>query len=262
MTAGDRRLVVGDLVVEVGRWWAPLPAPGRCASRLELRPVCPPRRPAGTGSCCGLLGLGPGLTPAGDDLLAGLLVGLSARPDLRDPLAGGGAGGTRPARTTWLQRRAARGWRPPGSPHPAVVAVADALAGHGADDALPHALPALLAVGHTSGAALARACRRPAATTARSHASGGMTGRGRDVLELRRGAYYDSVTLLQVSRDAAGRRRGAAPPRSRWAPSSTSTCCAAWASRAGRRRRQRPGRRVARRRRRRRRRALVALERR
>jgi hypothetical protein len=37
-----------------------------------------------------------------------------------------------------------------------VVAVADALAGYGPDHALADALPALLAVGHTSGAALAR----------------------------------------------------------------------------------------------------------
>jgi hypothetical protein len=50
-----------------------------------------------------------------------------------------------------------------------VVAVADALAGHGGDDALPRALPALLAVGHTSGPALARGLLLAAATSARSH---------------------------------------------------------------------------------------------
>ena len=51
-----------------------------------------------------------------------------------------------------------------------------------------------------------------------------------DHVELRPGAYADSVALLQVSRDvqgAAGRRR---PPRWRWRPRSTSRCSAGWAS--------------------------------
>jgi hypothetical protein len=48
-----------------------------------------------------------------------------------------------------------------------VVAVADALAGYGDDDALSRALPALLAVGHTSGAALARGLLLGADTVAR-----------------------------------------------------------------------------------------------
>jgi hypothetical protein len=50
-----------------------------------------------------------------------------------------------------------------------VVAVADALAGHGGDDSLPRALPALLAVGHTSGLALARGLLLAARTTSRTH---------------------------------------------------------------------------------------------
>jgi hypothetical protein len=49
--------------------------------------------------------------------------------------------------------------------------VADALAGHGGDDALPRALPALLAVGHTSGPALARGLLLAARTTSPSHAT-------------------------------------------------------------------------------------------
>ena len=116
----------------------------------------------------GLLGLGPGLTPAGDDLLAGLLVGLSARPDLRDPLAAA-VQRHAPARTTWLSAELLR-LAAAGLAAPAVVAVADALAGHGGDDALPRALPALLAVGHTSGPALARGLLLAAGTTARTHA--------------------------------------------------------------------------------------------
>ena len=43
-------------------------------------------------------------------------------------------------------------------------------------------------------------------------------------VELRRGAYDDSVSLMQVSRAVARHRRASPPPRSRWPPSSTSTC--------------------------------------
>jgi Protein of unknown function (DUF2877) len=167
VTAGDRRLVVADLVVEVGRWWAPArprdaaaPAPGAAGA--------PAAAPGWDRLVLGLLGLGPGLTPAGDDLLAGLLVGLSARPDLRDPLAAAVQRYT-PARTTWLSAELLR-LAAAGLAAPAVVAVADAMAGHGDDDALPRALPALLAVGHTSGPALARGLLLAAKTTSRSHA--------------------------------------------------------------------------------------------
>ena len=159
--AGGGRVRLGHLTVEVVRWWRP-------ASPRGARPPAygeehqPGRwdelvRP--------LLGLGPGLTPAGDDLLAGLLVGLAGRPDLRDPLAAAVARHA-PQRTTWLSaellRLAADGYAAP-----AVVAVADALAGHGPDDALRAALPALLSVGHTSGAALARGLLLAADTLAR-----------------------------------------------------------------------------------------------
>ena len=167
VTAGDGRFVVGDLVVDVGRWWAPaqpreaaVPAPGASGERVSAPETGWDRL------VLGLLGLGPGLTPAGDDLLAGLLVGLSVRPDLRDPLAAA-VQRHAPARTTWLSAEllllAATGLAAP-----AVVAVADALAGHGDDDALPRALPALLAVGHTSGPALARGLLLAAATASRT----------------------------------------------------------------------------------------------
>jgi hypothetical protein len=169
VTAGAGRLVVGDLRVEVGRWWAPAqprdaaaPAPGASGERVSAPETGWDR------VVLGLLGLGPGLTPAGDDLLAGLLVGLSARPDLRDPLAAA-VQRHAPARTTWLSAELLR-LAAAGLAAPAVVAVADALAGHGGDDALPRALPALLAVGHTSGHALARGLLLAAGTTARTHA--------------------------------------------------------------------------------------------
>ena len=167
VTAGDRRLVVGDLVVEVGRWWAPARSRGAAAPAPDAARVSAPE-PGWDTLVLGLLGLGPGLTPAGDDLLAGLLVGLSARPDLRDPLAAA-VQRHAPARTTWLSAELLR-LAAAGLAAPAVVAVADALAGHGGDDALPRALPALLAVGHTSGPALARGLLLAAGTTARTHA--------------------------------------------------------------------------------------------
>ena len=170
VTAGDRRLVVSDLVVEVGRWWAPARPRDAAAREPSARgaQVGAAPEPGWDNLVLGLLGLGPGLTPAGDDLLAGLLVGLSARPDLRDPLAVA-VQRHAPARTTWLSAEllllAATGLAAP-----AVVAVADALAGHGSDDALRRALPALLAVGHTSGRALARGLLLAAGTMSRSRA--------------------------------------------------------------------------------------------
>ena len=147
------------LTVRVARWWAP--AVPRGARVLQPAPAAPGLAAA----VLDLLGRGPGLTPAGDDLLAGLLVGLAGRPDLRDPLAAAVLAAA-PRRTTWLSAEllahAAHG-----RAAPAVVAVADALAGYGDDDALPRALPALLAVGHTSGAALARGLLLAADTVAR-----------------------------------------------------------------------------------------------
>jgi hypothetical protein len=169
VTAGDRRLVVGDLVVEVGRWWAPArprDAAAQAAGAAGPRVSAP--EPGWDRLVLGLLGLGPGLTPAGDDLLAGLLVGLAARPELRDPLAAAVARHA-PARTTWLSAELLR-LAAAGLAATAVVAVADALAGHGDDDALPRALPALLAVGHTSGPALARGLLLAARATARTRA--------------------------------------------------------------------------------------------
>jgi hypothetical protein len=161
VTAGGGSLRLGPLTVRVARWWRPATPRDAGSPPRDL----PDQGPGHWDELArSLLGLGPGLTPAGDDLLAGLLVGLSGRPDLRDPLA---AAVVRlaPRRTTWLSgellRLAADGYAAP-----AVVAVADALAGYGPDDALPRALPALLAVGHTSGAALARGLLLAATTVA------------------------------------------------------------------------------------------------
>lgn len=165
VTAGDRRLIAGDLVIEVGRWWAPA-RPRGAAAAAPVEATTP--QPGWDRLVLGLLGLGPGLTPAGDDLLAGLLVGLSARPDLRDPLASA-VRRHAPARTTWLSAELLR-LAAAGLAAPAVVAVADALAGYGGDDALPRAMPTLIDVGHTSGLALARGLLLAAGATSRSDA--------------------------------------------------------------------------------------------
>ncbi len=164
VTALDGTLTLGPLRVRTARWWRP-------ASPRDARPPSPghhgdARRQDGWDALArSMLGLGPGLTPAGDDLLAGLLVGLAGRPDLRGPLAAAVARHA-PARTTWLSGELLR-LAADGLAAPAVVAVADALAGHGPDDALATSLPGLLAVGHTSGAALARGLLLAATTSTR-----------------------------------------------------------------------------------------------
>ncbi len=160
--AGDGSLRLGALTVRVVRWWRPA-APRGGQPRAYAAADHPPGR--WDDLARPLLGLGPGLTPAGDDLLAGLLVGLAGRPDLRDPLAAA-VSRLAPGRTTWLSAELLR-LAADGLAAPAVVAVADALTGHGPDDALAAALPALLAVGHTSGAALARGLLLAAETLAR-----------------------------------------------------------------------------------------------
>lgn len=176
---GAGRIEAGSLSAYVGRWWDPGPVlpplrPGVLAANL-VRVVNPDR---GTGLPTGalldtlpalgaalhagddtaaaraasaLVGLGPGLTPAGDDVLVGLL---SALVCLGHPVAVRFAATLQSAaagRTTDLSlallRHASRG-------HciGAVGALLRALAGAG-DPQVAHGR--LLAVGHNSGAALA-----------------------------------------------------------------------------------------------------------
>ena len=119
------------------------------------------RDPAGAQrAAAGLVGLGPGLTPAGDDLLAGLLVAcaqLRETPGAADVTATaarlGDAVGVRASTATTalsaaLLRHAAAG-RAAGP----VLRLLDALVGR---TPLPAALAGLLAVGHTSGHDTAR----------------------------------------------------------------------------------------------------------
>jgi hypothetical protein len=100
-----------------------------------------------------VLGLGPGLTPSGDDLLAGLLVtcaqlrGVPGAAALGQHVARGA-----PARTTALSA-ALLACAVTGAAAPPVLDLVDAVAGR---RPLPPALRSMLAVGHTSGHDTAR----------------------------------------------------------------------------------------------------------
>ena len=202
--AYDAELTVGPLTVEVVRWWRPRRPRTTDAydvarlSRLDASlpdlspsiagPLAALHRALATGadlapSARGLLGLGAGLTPEGDDVLAGLLVTLQSRRPTR-PLArrlGEAVMALAGSRTTTvsaaLLRHAADGYATP-----RLVDVVDALGGEVSDKevsdsevsdgALRDGVVRLLAVGHTSGAALGHgilsASRLHPATPARS----------------------------------------------------------------------------------------------
>lgn len=180
---GDGTVDVGGLSLRARRWWDPAPPLGE----VDPAALPPPSVLAGRGSpglvgndavellaasCASgwllgvvtaaerLVGLGPGLTPSGDDVLAGLMVTLrhlgaatgSARAvDLAGWL---GATATFDARTrttpisATLLHCAARG-----EACPEVLAVLRALAGR---QPLEPALRRLCELGHTSGADLAQ----------------------------------------------------------------------------------------------------------
>jgi hypothetical protein len=102
-----------------------------------------------------LLGSGPGLTPSGDDVLAGFLVGAAAfgldAAGLRETIAA-----LAPASTTALS--AALLWHAAGGECISeLAAVAAVLTSHGrrGTEQAERAVSGLLSVGHTSGAALA-----------------------------------------------------------------------------------------------------------
>ncbi|MPQ99109.1 DUF2877 domain-containing protein [Modestobacter sp. I12A-02628] len=185
---GAGRIVVGDLVVSAAAWWDPRPRLPSARPALlpegvrELRgalygdPVMPssfalaglPAGPSGPlaalrgavrradldaalRTAIRLVGLGPGLTPAGDDVLAGIVAGLVllGHPDAER--FGAGVHALATGRTTELSRsllRHASAGRVSGE----FAAVVRALVG---DGALAPALRTLLATGSTSGRALA-----------------------------------------------------------------------------------------------------------
>ncbi|MGH3195462.1 MAG: DUF2877 domain-containing protein [Streptosporangiaceae bacterium] len=186
---GGGVIETGCIRVRVRRWWDPSPVLASLSRpRLErgcaaLQALCAasPRRPgldvhagpAVLAACCaaadltraadaakGLVGLGPGLTPSGDDMLAGLLLALrllgGATPGgagavwLADQLAAAvtcyARGRTTPVSATLLHC-AARGQ---GSAEAASV-----LRALGGREPAGPAATRLLATGHTSGADLA-----------------------------------------------------------------------------------------------------------
>jgi hypothetical protein len=188
---GEGRLDVGPLALEVVRWWSPRrprtvtsssAATGYDDARLDavsrLLPALPTeledrlgslmRALEATGSAdvqdavSPLLGLGAGLTPEGDDVLAGLLVGLATAPRERHLARrlGDVVTGLAASRTTTLSAAllldAADGFAVP-----ALVDLVDGL--HEVEHSrrttsqrtLADVVVRLLAVGHTSGTALA-----------------------------------------------------------------------------------------------------------
>jgi hypothetical protein len=157
VTAQDGTLADGTATWLVVRWWQPprprglspyAVAPVPTVDRLEdLRPL-------------DLVGLGPGLTPCGDDIVAGALVGASAvdHPRLADWRQGTRTA-LRARRTTAVSRgllhHALEGY--------AIAPLADFISAACAGDADQES-EALLAVGHSSGAALAAGALHALAT--------------------------------------------------------------------------------------------------
>ena len=177
--AGDGGVVLGGTSVRPLRWWDPVvpplhvvasraahglarllpPAPAEIADRLPT--LAAALVAAGPRPCAGLaavardlVGRGPGLTPAGDDVLAGALVALCSvtpPPTARDALARvvrAEAHRTTPVSAALLEE-AVRG-----RAVPQVVDLVRALGRPGDEAGLRSAAAALVAVGHTSGTAL------------------------------------------------------------------------------------------------------------
>jgi hypothetical protein len=156
-------VAIGDRQFLVRRWWRPArlrplqPVP-RLAARAdvleEMLPPLPAELPAERRSWrpATLVGLGPGLTPAGDDVLAAMLLTLSAVPGSTAAVAGLVAE-TAPllTRTTALSATLLR-HATEGRGIPEVTGLIDALAGSGD---LAASADRLVAVGHSSGTALA-----------------------------------------------------------------------------------------------------------
>jgi Protein of unknown function (DUF2877) len=166
--AGAGELMLGGVAHRPARWWRP------ARPRLAAAPpaVHPPALDADTRAAvaqfahalasgaplarpvAALLGRGPGLTPLGDDVLAGALVALVAAGSPAGPRLASEVMKVAFRRTTFVSAvllwHAARG--------ECVPELAAVLAG------VPGAAEALLRVGHTSGAGLAHGVR--VATTA------------------------------------------------------------------------------------------------
>jgi hypothetical protein len=137
-----------------GRVADPLDAPGRAAVAALVEALARGDRP--DPAVARLLGRGPGLTPTGDDVLAGALVTLAALGSPMSMPLGAAVLAAAPDATTTvsagLLRHAAAGECIPQLAD-LLTAVGDGTADPAAG-ALPRAAGALLAVGHCSGAGL------------------------------------------------------------------------------------------------------------
>ena len=166
VTVGKGMLRSATADWRVSRWWRP-PRPAglepppdlsMAAEALRRAAVRAPGDPAVRPSYDALdpsllLGHGPGLTPSGDDLLAAALVTARATGDPRLPAwRAGTVAALTPGRTTAVSHgilsAALDGWATP-----ELAGFLDAVCGAGE---LTRATDRLLAVGHSSGAALAR----------------------------------------------------------------------------------------------------------
>ncbi|GAA3764790.1 hypothetical protein HDA32_001223 [Spinactinospora alkalitolerans] len=168
----------GSLSVRVSRWWRPRPprpltrddaaAATRAAARLRdaltgvtgglPAEATAPLHTALDGAdraeraCAGLIGLGPGLTPSGDDAVCGFLLAVRhlGGPSLCRPLADAALARAATATTALSASLIAHAAR--GESCPEATDLLDAAAGHGP---VGPALAALRAIGHTSGTDLA-----------------------------------------------------------------------------------------------------------
>jgi hypothetical protein len=157
LTVRDGTLRQGGRVWRVTRWWRPArpsslrPPPGR--TRISWPDLSvPPPRPSYDGLVpAELVGAGPGLTPAGDDVLAGALVTAYATDDPRLPRWGDATREALRLRATTAVSRALLHHALEGYAVDELAGFLTALCG-GAG--LTRARARLLAVGHSSGAAL------------------------------------------------------------------------------------------------------------
>ena len=163
LVVGGGGVVTGSTRLTVRRWWdstvrpvrrvppARVPVPAGVPDAVSSAACVLRDALGGDGTVSdavrGLVGLGPGLTPAGDDVLAGALVALVAAGDL--DRAGAVLDAVRPCRHRTTAVSAAL------LDHAAAGRAVPQLARylHAPDD--PEALAGLLAVGAASGAALA-----------------------------------------------------------------------------------------------------------
>lgn len=144
---GAGTLTLGSFTAHVARWWRPPRPRGVTAAALAALRFRVPAEPDPL-DVAHLLGRGPGLTPLGDDILAGALVTLHALGSPRFTPLAAAVRATAPGRTTFvseaLLHHAARG--------ECVPELNAVLTG---TDPGP-AVEALLRVGASSGAGLAR----------------------------------------------------------------------------------------------------------